>query len=124
MPLRFMSAALIVSLYATNAFSQTWSGSEGVCNDWRTQWRMVKQADGGYSGGVTLDQVRASCTPGGAALSGNATASISGARFTANRVTLQDNNTCNFTGSVSGADVNGTYTCSNGGPYNFSLRIQ
>jgi hypothetical protein len=107
-------------LLSSTALAETWSGSEGVCNEWRTQWHMTKNGDS-YSGTMHGDQIKAACTPGGLIIDGQATAFISGNAFSAHRVTGPDNNTCNFSGIVSGDQINGTYTCSNGGPFNFSL---
>jgi len=114
-------APIILAAMTHGANSETWSGTEGVCNDWRTQWRMTKNGNN-YSGAVTGSQVPvANCTGGGGIINGQATAVITGGRFSANRVTTPDNSTCNFNGTVTGDDITGTYTCTNGGPYNFSL---
>jgi hypothetical protein len=116
----FHSSLVSACLFSTAAFAETWSGSEGVCNEWRTQWHMSKHGDS-YSGLMHGDQLKAACTAGGAIIDGQVTAIISGNTFSAHRVTGPDNNTCNFSGTITGDQINGTYTCSNGGPFNFSL---
>lgn len=121
--MRIVQAAMVAATLSTPALADTWSGTEGVCNEWVTQWNMTKQPGASsYAGNMHGNQLAAPCSgSGGGIINGQATAVMSETDFSANRVTSPDNNTCNFHGRVSGDKVNGTYTCSNGGPFNFSL---
>jgi hypothetical protein len=111
-------------LLSAPALAQTWSGTEGVCNDWTTQWtlRGPPGADGSFTADVVLNEHVAPCVPHiiGGKLQGTATGSIKGTLFTAHRVT-NDNNTCDFSGHIGGGAIADSYHCSNGGPFRFTL---
>ena len=52
------------------------------------------------------------------------TISISGSTASVARRQSSDGNDCDYTGTVSGNRVEGTYTCTNGGPYEWSATIE
>ncbi len=96
------------------AYAETWSVTEGVNYEWVGQW--TKQ---GNTNKFSCEQ-RSSH---GLYLTARIIINENGQMVSAQKLDSSDGNNCNYSGVRNEDAIEGTYFCSNGGPYKWSARI-
>ena len=108
------SLFFILGTLGNVARAETWSVTEGANYEWVGQW--TRQ---GNTNQFSCQQ-RSSH---GSSLTATIVVNENGQTVSAQKVNSSDGNNCNYSGVRNGDAIEGTYFCSNGGPYKWSARI-
>lgn len=107
------SIAATLSVVAAPALAERWSVTEGPRGEWKGTWTLeASRSD--FS--IVLKYGATTFTAEGNYVRNGNSISIS-------RTNSSDGNDCNYTGTISGKSVSGTYYCKTGGPYSWSAVI-
>lgn len=91
------------------------------------RWAVTEGPRGEWSGNWTVEASRSDFSialkSGGSTVTAEGSYVRSGNQISVSRTNTSDGNDCNYTGTVSGKSISGTYFCKNGGPYRWSAVI-
>ena len=109
----YSAAVLALVLGSSSAFAERWAVTEGPYGEWKGTWT-IDPSRSDFS--IILQSQHGTVTADGKYTKSGNTVSIA-------RTGSSDGNDCNYSGTISGKSISGTYFCKNGGPYRWNAVI-